>query len=245
MSSHSEQPPSNGRRLWAVVPAAGSGSRMASAVPKQYLRLGEQCIIEHTLQRLANSGRVAGIVVAIAAGDSHWQGVKLPAIPVETAAGGAMRHESVLNALCHLQDRVAANDWVLVHDAARPCVRGADIGRLVQELWEDETGGLLGMPVADTMKRVSQNDQRVQETVSRKGLWHALTPQMFRRGELQAAIEAVVDAGFAVTDEASAMEYCGRRPRMVCGARDNIKITTPQDLELARLYLARQQEEAV
>ncbi|MFQ5487555.1 MAG: 2-C-methyl-D-erythritol 4-phosphate cytidylyltransferase [Gammaproteobacteria bacterium] len=245
MNRKSEPPSTRCRRLWAVVPAAGCGSRMAAALPKQYLRLGEHTIIEHTLQRLAASGRVAGIVVAIAPEDNRWRNVKLPAMPLETVTGGAMRHESVLNALRHLQDRVAPDDWVLVHDAARPCVRMTDIGRLVDDLWEDETGGLLGMPVADTMKRVRAEDRRVQETVPRADLWHALTPQMFRRCELQAAIEAAVEAGFAVTDEASAMEYSGRRPRMVCGARDNIKITTPQDLELARLYLARQQEEAV
>lgn len=230
------------RRLWVVVPAAGSGSRMGAAMPKQYLRLGERSIIEQTLQRLADSGRVAGIVVAIASGDEYWPAVRLPALPLLTVTGGAMRHDSVLNALRRLHGEVGAGDWVLVHDAARPCVRGADIGRLVDQLWEDETGGLLGVPVADTMKRVAPDGRRVRETVSRRDLWHALTPQMFRLAELEAAIEAAVAAGHAVTDEASAMEYCGRSPRMILGARDNIKVTTPQDLELARRYLAWQEE---
>ncbi len=227
-------------RLWAVVPAAGAGRRMAADIPKQYLALRGMTVLEHTLQRLADSGVVAGIMVALAPADSRWQDICLPGqVQVETTGGGAMRHLSVLNALLALEDRIAPDDWVLVHDAARPCVRPADIAHLVRTLWADETGGLLGVPVADTMKRVE--GERVLATVPRAGLWHAQTPQMFRRRPLQAAIEAAMQAGEEITDEASAMEHCGWRPRMVEGGRDNIKVTTPQDLALAALYLQDQE----
>ncbi|HFD91790.1 MAG TPA: 2-C-methyl-D-erythritol 4-phosphate cytidylyltransferase [Gammaproteobacteria bacterium] len=234
---HSEATP---RPLWAVVPAAGSGRRMAADLPKQYLALNGRTVLEHTLDRLADSGVVAGIMVALAPGDSRWSGLTLPGqVPVETTEGGSSRHLSVLNALLALEDRTGPDDWVLVHDAARPCVRPADIARLVRTLWTDETGGLLGVPVADTMKRVE--GERVTATVSRACLWHAHTPQMFRRRQLQAAIESAMQAGVEITDEASAMEHCGWRPRMVEGARDNIKVTTPGDLALAALYLRCQE----
>ncbi len=229
------------RHLWVVVPAAGSGRRVGADRPKQYLELAGRLLIEHTLERLAATPCVAGIVVALAPEDRYWQQVRVPAkVPVETVNGGAMRHLSVRNALLWLASRVADDEWVLVHDAARPCVRSEDIQRLVDCLWEDETGGLLAVPVADTMKRAAGTPPRVVETIDREGLWHALTPQMFRRRSLQGAIEAAMQAGVAITDESSAMEYCGRRPRLIPGARDNIKVTTAQDLALARHFLQRE-----
>ncbi len=233
------------RRLWVVVPAAGSGRRMGAERPKQYLELNGRRVIEHTLARLAAVPSVAGMVVALAPQDRYWQDVAPPAgVPVETVEGGAMRHLSVRNALLWLESQTADHDWVLVHDAARPCVRSADVQRLVDELWEDETGGLLAVPAADTLKRAAGDPPRAGETIPREGLWHALTPQMFRRRPLLGAIEAAMQAGVAITDEASAMEYCGFRPRLIRGARDNLKITTPEDLELAARYLCGQEEGA-
>ena len=243
--SRLDSPARSTRRLWVVVPAAGSGRRMGAERPKQYLELNGRRVIEHTLARLAAVPSVAGMVVALAPQDRYWQGVAPPAgVPVETVTGGAMRHLSVRNALLWLESRTADHDWVLVHDAARPCVRSADVQRLVDELWEDETGGLLAVPAADTLKRAAGDPPRAGETIHREGLWHALTPQMFRRRTLQGAIEAAMQAGVAITDEAGAMEYCGFRPRLIRGARDNIKITTPEDLELAARYLCWQEEGA-
>jgi len=230
-------------RLWVVVPAAGHGARMATERPKQYLQLHGSVLLVHTLMRLAQTPCVAGIMVALAVEDPYWQQLSLPqSVEILTVQGGAQRHQSVLNALYQLRKRLPAHDWVLVHDAARPCVRGSDISYLVESLWEDEEGGLLGVPVDDTMKRADV-DSRIRETVSRNGLWHALTPQMFRLGKLIQSIETAQEQGCHITDEASAMEHCGWRPRLVAGQRDNIKVTTPGDLELAALYLRRQEQE--
>lgn len=241
--------PSQSRRHWVVIPAAGSGSRMRADRPKQYLQLGEQTIIEHTLTRLATHPSIAGIVVALAADDTYWHGfaaglARLP-VAVATVTGGAERHHSVQSAVTALLSgrlpfRAAADDWVLVHDAARPCVSHADISRLIESVADDPVGGLLGIPVTDTLKRVDQSD-RVAQTVSREQLWRALTPQMFPLGVLAEALDRVMTQGLAVTDDASAMELCGYAPRMVCGDERNIKITRPADLALAGMYLHLQE----
>ena len=228
---------------WAVVPAAGSGTRMNASLPKQYLPLLGRPLIECTLERLASVPEITGIMVAIAGDDVHWSGIRLPAhVEVLTVSGGAERHLSVLNALRALRGRVPDNDWVLVHDAARPCVHPDDIRKLISSLRDHPVGGLLGIPVADTMKRVEAGGA-VTGSVDRAGLWHALTPQMFR---LRALIEAIERAGAgpcAITDEASAVEYTGLRPLMVAGRRDNIKVTTAGDLKLAEQFLRSQEEE--
>lgn len=230
-------------RYWAVVPAAGVGRRMGERLPKQYLPLGGRAVIAHTLMRLATHPAIAGIVVAIAADDPHWPAhcPETP-VPVYTAQGGAERCHSVLNALVALADHADERDWVLVHDAARPCLRHDDIDTLLAQLVLDPVGGLLGLPVSDTVKRC-ERDGRVLQTVEREGLWRALTPQMFRLGALRKALESALAQGRLVTDEAAAIEAQGLQPRMVAGHADNIKITHPQDLALAELYL-RQQEEA-
>jgi len=231
-------------RCWVVVPAAGSGSRMDTAIPKQYLTLNNKTIIEHTLERLSRADQVIGIMVAIAEDDVHWAQTRLPEnIDIQTVPGGAMRHHSVLNALHQLRKTIPGQDWVLVHDAARPCVHPGDIGKLITNLCSHEVGGLLGIPVADTMKRVDEAG-KVLESVNREGLWHALTPQMFRLETLIAAIEAARKAHCTITDEASALEFIGKQPVVIAGRRDNIKITTRGDIELAELFLQRQEEEA-
>ena len=213
---------------------------MGAGVPKQYLPLAGRPVIEHTLARLAAEPRIAGIVVALAEGDGHWARVRRPAgTPVLTAPAGPERAWSVLGALERLAAETHADDWVLVHDAARPCVRTEDVARLIDALAEDPVGGLLAVPVRDTLKAVD-GDGRVRETVPRADLWHALTPQMFRLGMLREALAAALGAGEAVTDDAAAMERAGFRPRVVEGSADNIKITRPEDLALAELLLARQ-----
>ena len=225
-------------KLWAVVPAAGAGRRMSTNIPKQYLRLGEKTVLEHTLDTLLACPQLAGVMVVLSADDGYWPGLRGRYFNarLEVVTGGAERCHSVLNGLVHLAGRANADDWVLVHDAARPCVQLSDIEKLIETLAATTDGGLLGVPVADTMKQVDGND-RVTATVARDGLWHAYTPQMFRLGRLQTALQYAIDNDLLVTDEASAMELAGYLPRMVQGQRDNIKITVPSDLELAAFYL--------
>lgn len=223
---------------WAIVPAAGSGRRMGATQPKQYLQLGDRTVLEHTLDKLLAVEGLAGVVLVVAPDDSDWQAIRprYADRPVDVVDGGAERCDSVLNGLDALAGKADPGDWVLVHDAARPCVRRDDIQALITRVTADSDGGLLGIPVADTMKRVAA-DGRVAATVERGGLWHALTPQMFRLGTLRTALRQAVAARSLITDEASAMELAGYRPLMVQGHRDNIKITLPSDLELAAFYL--------
>lgn len=227
--------------LWVVVPAAGIGSRMQASVPKQYMPLCGSSVIECSLHRLASLSAVQGIVVALAADDAWWPDLHLePGRPLQTVIGGDERCHSVLNALQYLIDNAAATDWVMVHDAARPCVQLADLEKLYQQVTQADQGGLLAVPVRDTMKRADKEHMWVAETIERNGLWHALTPQMFRLGELHQALTHVLADGLQVTDEASAMESCGYQPLLVEGHHDNIKITHPDDLALAAYYLGRQ-----
>jgi len=230
-------------KFWSVVPAAGVGSRMAAAVPKQYLQLHGKTVIEHTLSRLSSHPQMSGVVVAISMGDEHWQDLELWTYNnIQVANGGAERCHSVLNGLKLLSGIAAADDWVLVHDAARPCIHHDDLSHMIEVLKDHPVGGLLGLPVADTMKRTS-GDGDVLETVSREHLWRALTPQMFRLGQLHQALQTALDDGFLVTDDASAIEHIGLKPRMIAGRGDNIKITRPEDLSLAEMYLAQQEKD--
>ncbi len=228
---------------WVVVPAAGVGKRMGSSVPKQYLDLGGRLVIDHTIERLLLHPSIDGLYLAISEEDSRWPDTEFAGHPDPvTVPGGAERCYSVFNALARLLSHARADDWVLVHDAARPCVRRADIDHLIAMLREHEVGGLLGMAVRDTMKRTDAAD-RITETVERRHLWHAFTPQMFRLGVLHEAMRGALDAGVLVTDEASAIEWAGLRPIMVEGHSDNLKITRPEDLPLAAYFLERQLQE--
>ncbi len=233
MSAESRTP----KRIWAVVPAAGAGQRMGAPVPKQYLPLLGRPVIAHTLERLANHPRIDGVVVVLSADDEWWQdsGISTAKPPLR-AVGGVERCDSVLNGLQQLAEIAAPGDWVLVHDAARPCLRDEDIDRLIEAVTKAGDGGLLGIPVRDTMKRTDAFGQIV-ETVEREALWHALTPQMFILADLQRALGRAREQGITVTDEAQAMELSGVRPHMVKGHADNIKITRPEDLSLAEYYL--------
>lgn len=226
---------SNTERYWAVIPAAGAGKRMQSDVPKQYLQINGKPIIEYTLEVFIKHPDIESVIVAISDIDEYWNELSVSKHPkVKTTEGGIERCHSVINCLDYLNDIADEGDWVLVHDAARPCLKSSDIDKLINNVSATD-GGLLALPVRDTMKR--SNDRHVCETVSREGLWHALTPQMFRLHNLQQALKAVIDSGELVTDESLAMERAGYRPLLVEGRPDNIKVTHNADLYLATLYL--------
>ncbi len=225
---------------WAVLPAAGVGRRMGSAIPKQYLDLAGRLVIDYALELFIEHPRIQGIAVALGAEDGHWEETAYARHPkVLRAPGGPERCHSVLNALNVLPSHAQGDDWVLVHDAARPCLRRADLDRLLETLAEDPVGGLLGIPVRDTMKRADPN-HRVASTLDRTSLWHAYTPQMFRLGLLRRALSEALAAGVLVTDDAQAIERLGLAPRLVEGHADNLKITRAEDLPLARFYLEQQ-----
>ncbi len=230
---------------WVVVPAAGSGRRFGGELPKQYATIDGRPLLFWTLSRLALVPRISGLLVVLAADDPFWPGWDtIGGKPVITAIGGAERADSVLAGLRALPASVSADSFVLVHDAARPCVRIADIDALMNAVGDGD-GGLLAAPVRDTIKRqqqadTGQLDARVAQTVRRDDLWRALTPQMFRRGALSTALAAAGERGAAPTDEAQAMEWTGVAPLLVEGAPDNIKVTTAHDLALARFLLREQ-----
>lgn len=231
--------------IWAVVPAAGVGKRMQSSVPKQYLKLNGVPVLQHSLQRLLDIPAVSALVVAIGTEDSHWHSVKLKSEKLMLVTeGGAERYESVLNALESLQQQAAFNaeqDWVLVHDAVRPCVRSADIERLLAEAGQHPDGGLLAIRVRDTIKR-ENSDTSVAETVQREGLWQAQTPQLFPWRLLVPALRAARSMPELLTDESSAMEAAGYAPKLVAGSADNIKITQPEDIQMAEHFLNAQRD---
>ncbi|RCN59001.1 2-C-methyl-D-erythritol 4-phosphate cytidylyltransferase [Acidiferrobacter thiooxydans] len=228
-------------RVFVIVPAAGRGLRLGSPQPKQYLPLAGVPVLAHTLRRLDDLGARA-IAVGLAAEDPYWPELRLSlTTPLLTFTGGAERALTVLNGLATLTDQAAEDDLVFVHDAARPCVRGSDLRRLYEAALDAPDGALLARPVADTVKRGGA--EGITATIDRRDLWLAQTPQVFRFGRLQAALASAVAAQALVTDEASAIERMGGRPRLVAGHQDNIKITTPEDLVLAEIYLAWQKSQ--
>lgn len=232
-------------RLFAVVPAAGKGMRMGAVLPKQYLSIEGRTVAEHTLSRLLSFARFSRVVVAVAA-DDPW----FPQLPqatdlrLQVCTGGAERRDSVALALAALAGQADDEDLVLVHDIARPCVRLSDIARLVDVAAADPAGGLLAQRATDTVKR-SGADDVVGDTLDRRTVWLAATPQLFRYGLLRDALAAATRDGITVTDEAQAIERLGLRPRLVECARDNLKITRPEDLALAAFWLRRQLEEGL
>lgn len=225
---------------WAIIPAAGIGRRMRSKVPKQYLNLNGRPIIETSLARIGSLSYVSQLVVMLNPEDSIWPTLGLEKNPrIVCQFGGENRYQTVLYGLRYLRSMAADDDWVLVHDAARPCVRRKDVDNLLQQIADHPVGGLLGAPVDNTMKLVDEN-QEVISTVDRVNVWSALTPQVFRFRLLLEALEAVDKSQKTVTDEATAVELLGYRPKMVLGNRDNIKITHPNDLSLAAQILSAQ-----
>jgi len=228
--------------LIAVVPAAGIGKRMQSHLPKQYLKIGEQTVLAHTVLRLLTHPMILQVIIVVAKDDPYFLQTGLQHhAQISTVYGGAERVDSVLAGLQAINS--ADYPWVLVHDAARPCVRLTDISALIEQCFAKQTGGLLACAVRDTMKR--SNCMMVTKTVAREQLWHALTPQLFNTKTLLHAISLAKQHNLPITDESSAIEFTGEQPLLVAGANDNIKITEPNDLVMAEFILKQQEQSCV
>lgn len=223
--------------VWGVIPAAGSGSRMAAEVPKQYLEIAGTTLLEHTVQALLACPDLRGLVVVLDPSDRRADSVASLSDPrVMRVAGGAERADSVLAGLDRLAEIAGADDWVLVHDAARPCLPVAVAKTLIDTVLASNEGAILAQRMTDTVKRVN-NDGSIVETLDRNALWRAQTPQMFRLEDLRRALREAIDGGVWVTDEAMVMEAAGFPVRVVEGPAGNIKVTVPEDLRLAELFL--------
>lgn len=212
---------------------------MGTERPKQYLPLAGRPVLEHVLQRFAACAGIDGLMVVLAADDGDWPSLA-PSLrrPLWTTTGADERCRSVLAGLRALEEIAVPDDWVLVHDAARPCLHPEDLQRLLVELRDDPVGGLLATPVRDTMKRAGP-DGRISATEDRTGLWHAQTPQMFRYALLCEALASCLDRGVLVTDEAAAVEALGHAPRLIPARHPNIKLTTPEDLAYVEYCVQR------
>lgn len=224
------------RCIVAIIPASGIGSRMNAPLPKQYLTVLGKTILEHTLEPFLSHPRIQRIIVAVSKTDPYYLQIECLKHPkIEVVFGGETRANSVFNALKQINDQ----DWVLVHDAARPCIKHSDLDKILQI--DDENGAILAIPAVDTMKRANGNN--IAYTEDRSTLWHALTPQFFLAGLLKRAIASAFEQQQTITDEASAMELLGYSPQLIAGRSDNIKITRPEDLALAEFYLTKGIEE--
>lgn len=232
-----------------IVPAAGVGKRMLASCPKQYLTIDNQTILSHTINRLLSHKNIAKVILALSDDDAYFAQTTLANNPnIIRVSGGNERVDSVLSGLQTINEQ----EWVLVHDAARPCITHDDIDKLIEHCLANNSGGLLASPVVDTMKLAINNKVNkvnnaneaihVSETIDRSSLWHAFTPQMFKVKELKQAIEQAQAKGLKITDESSAIESIGLPCLLVSGRRDNIKITRPEDLVLASFYLKQQLE---
>jgi len=222
-------------KVFGLVLAAGQGTRIGDAVPKQYLPVAGKPMMFHSIEALAAVSRIERLLVVLAPMDRHWGQHDWSALPEKVEAafcGGAHRAESVLNTLKHIESRVGPDDWVLVHDAARPCIMTELVEQFLDEVGDDPVGGLLAMPLADTLKGANE-DQRVVKTVPRAGLWRAQTPQLFRYAILRKGIEKNPLA----TDESEAVESLGHSPRLAEGENSNIKVTFAEDIVIAELIL--------
>lgn len=227
-------------KLHAVIPAAGIGSRMDAAFPKQYLSIADRTLLEYSVGTLLRTPGITSITLALHPEDTLAAGLPLLDDPrVTSVIGGDERADSVLTALRAVPGDPA--DWVLVHDAARPGLQVADVLRLVEVVTAKGEGAILAEPVVDTVKQADVSG-RVEKTLDRNALWRAQTPQMFRLGQLIAALDAAIGKGLKVTDEASAMELAGHPVQLVPGSPANLKVTRPEDLKLAAWYLSRQGE---
>ncbi|MFT5226127.1 MAG: 2-C-methyl-D-erythritol 4-phosphate cytidylyltransferase [Polaribacter sp.] len=228
--------------VWAIIPASGIGQRMQSELPKQYLPFVDKTIIEHTLDRLLSHPEVVGAVVVLSATDQYWANLNYQPQsrkPLIFAEGGVLRHQSVFNGLEKLCSDVSQDCYALVHDAVRPLVTIKDLNRLIEAARQHSAGALLGVPIADTIKQLNV-DGNINQTISRIGLWRAFTPQVFKADLLTEALTFVIENKLEITDDASAIEAIGQSPQLVLGSAENIKITLPEDLILARQIWARQ-----
>ncbi|SUB34228.1 2-C-methyl-D-erythritol 4-phosphate cytidylyltransferase [[Pasteurella] mairii] len=225
------------RQFVAVVPAAGVGSRMQADKPKQYLEIDGKTILQHTLNVLLSYPLIDEVIVAVARADPYMAKMSfLKQAKVRLVEGGENRADSVLNGLKAINFQPERETWVLVHDAARPCLTHQDLDQLLQV--DDDNGAILAIPATDTIKRADA-DLQIQQTEDRAQLWLAQTPQFFNAKLLAKALNFAQENGVVVTDEASAMELLGFRPHLVAGRSDNIKVTRPEDLALAAFYLTR------
>jgi len=223
-------------RLFGLIPAAGAGARFGTDAPKQYTEIAGRPLLQHAVSALAAHPSIEVVFIVLAVDDQRFGALDWSAFGDRVAplfCGGPTRRDSVMNGLVAIADTVNPDDWVLVHDAARPCLDGASLARLIDALVGDEVGGILAVPVADTLKRAAE-DGRIAATEGRDGLWRAQTPQMFRHGVLMRALGAVGE----VTDEAAAVEALGLRPRLVQGSARNLKVTYPEDVAVAAALLA-------
>ena len=228
---------SNSVKYWVIIPAAGVGARMDVDKPKQYISAHGKTIIEHTIDCFIDREEIEKIVVVISKTDEYWSSLPISSHDkIITAPGGDERYQSVLNGLNELKDKADENDWVLVHDAARPCLDQSAIDRLMIKLRNHDIGGILALPCRDTMKRSNEAGE-IEATVERESLWRAQTPQMFKYGKLFSAIEKALGENIVVTDEAMAMELSGYKPMLVHGHQENIKVTQKDDLKQLNLYL--------
>ncbi|NNC99577.1 MAG: 2-C-methyl-D-erythritol 4-phosphate cytidylyltransferase [Gammaproteobacteria bacterium] len=226
-------------KFWAVVPAAGSGQRMQSKQPKQYLNVNGRTIIESSLRVLLNCEQITRVVVCTAPRDRIWPSLEVSGhAKIINVNGGSTRARSVLNGLQSQSGKSAESEWVLIHDAARPCLSSTLLNKLINELQDDPVGGLLATPVQDTLKLLNRDQRTVQETLDRSLVWQAQTPQMFRFGLLLAALENGLNTDQQITDEASAMELAGHHPRIVESDWRNLKVTQEEDLQLVEFLTA-------
>ncbi len=233
-------------KFWAVIPAAGIGSRFGSQTPKQYLKLLDKTILEHTIEKFLSCDWINRVVVAIREDDPFWPSLAVANNPrVTKVTGGGERADSVLSGLTYLEKYASEYDWVLVHDAARPCVTQLQLNALKLALKDDSVGGIMAQPASDTIKVAHANLPTsdvalpsVKSTLDRNRIWLAQTPQMFRLSNLTAALESAFNSKQQVTDEASAMELAGYSVKLFPGSRNNIKITVSEDLALAEAIIA-------
>lgn len=233
--------------FWVIVPAAGIGKRMSSAIPKQYLKLQGKTVLEHTIARLLSVNRIRGVLVCLARNDEHWHSLAIASHErVHTVHGGQERMHSVYNALSYLKaNHQVSDEFVLVHDAVRPCVRKLDVERLIAAVdkkeGDFEAGAILATPAVDTLKRVDVK-HRILETLERENCWRAQTPQMFRLNLLQRSIEVLLNRNQIASDESAVMEASGLQPGIVEGSQENIKLTLPADIPLLEAILGVQCE---
>jgi len=224
-------------KYWVVIPAAGIGKRMGDDIPKQYISVCGKTVIEHTIDNFIGRNEIENICISISESDNYW-----PTLPISknekiiTTVGGNERYESVYNGLRAIQDKATENDWVLVHDAVRPCLKKSIIDRLITDISSHDVGGILALPCSETMKRVN-NSNEVEETINRQTAWRAQTPQMFKYKKLLLAIEKVINEDIFITDEAMAMELSNHKPVVILGDENNIKITHKTDLKYLELFL--------
>ena len=229
-------------KIWAIVPAAGSGQRMGTATPKQYLTINGVTILEITLRVLLDNSHIDSIIVCLSDDDNHWTMLDVSNhLTIQEAIGGATRALSVMHGLMHIDNKTADDDWVLVHDAARPCLSQDMLNRLVNQLKDDAVGGILAVPAKDTLKISGSSGKSIDKTLDRSLVWQAQTPQMFRYGLLRDALQKSLGDNIEITDESSAMENSGHQVKLVVGGESNLKITSQEDLGLAAFIIETNQ----